>query len=124
MAQLDNIQNISFSTAFDIEFVAGSWEGSFALDKAIVTGFNPNTVEVDIAHGLDRRMFGIGLWSVDGDNWQDMNGRIVVGSGFGNIVNVIPVCTDDTLTIFAQNYSGTDYTVQYKVALLHREADE
>lgn len=117
MSLTSNIQDVEFSSAFDIDKIIGTFEGSFSAPS----GAAPERTTQSITTSIPESTLFQGIFSVDGgSDWHDFGADILSGSLLN--VTVSGRSNSDTFSVVADNFTAgggaTTYTVLYKVALI------
>jgi len=105
MSLTDNIQDVAFTSEYNIDKVVGVWEGNFdkATDTETRTGGIGSIYVYKIVHGQDRPVFTDLLWSEDGNNWVDGGSSLSGGN------TSISFSDSENIYIVASSASGTQW---------------
>lgn len=122
MSQISNIQDIAFSTAFDVDKLFDDrFSGSFSVGASAFPGSAGNVVTRSIANPRGVSVLPIMQFSTDNSTWYDAGAmRFVSSSSLANSRTLTATCytTSANIVIVAQNWTGSAITCYYRVLLI------
>ena len=116
MAQVDNIDDIKFSTAFAPDKVfPEKFSGSFTVDATSSAGTPKVTTEsMDNPYGEDVLPFM--LYSINGTDWYD--GGQAIQTGLSVTLSATAYTTPTQIVVVVSNFTTSSYTLNYKIGLI------
>ena len=116
MAQVDNISDIKFSTAFVPDKVfPQKFTGSFSVDATSSAGTpKVTTTSLDNPYGADT--FPFMLYSLNNSDWYD--GGQAIQTGISVTLSAVAYTTASSIVVVATNYTTSAYTLYYKIGLI------
>lgn len=129
MAQIDNIDNIAFSTEYPIDKVVGYYEDSFAIAAATTSPPIDVVARANDAniHGLGYRPKVDGVWSIDGTNYYPFGVPIITNIGTTSTASdfdaliAVGTTTSTQAIVRGYSYDQTARTIYYKMWLIYPE---
>lgn len=120
MSQVDHIDDIAFSTAFEVDKVFPiKPSGSFSVAGSASPGSTPNVVTSTVTNPYGEGVLPYMQFSTDGSTWYDAGAMKYVAGGTLDF-NFSATCytTNASLVIVGGNYNGSSQTCHYRVVFI------
>lgn len=100
---------------YPVDKIAFIEESSFAVNNGA-----PGSATKTVTHNLNQKCLTELVWSFDGgSSFQDVGVVDIDGDTFtGDTIHVTATCGTNTATIYAENSSGSNKTINYRIYLI------
>lgn len=121
MSQTDHIDDIAFSTAFEVDKVLpGSYQsGSFNIGATTTPGLVGNIGTHSLTNNFTENVLPIMIFSSNGNDWYEMSAvEFEPGGTFTFRLVATVYTTASNVVIVGWNFDNATITVHYKVVLI------
>lgn len=116
MSQVDNVDDIKFSTAFASDKVfAEKFSGSFSVTASSTTGTGRVTTQ-SLTNDYGADVLPFMLYSTNNSDWYDGGQAIQTTTSVS--LSATAYTTSSNIVIVVNNYTTSSYTLYYKLGLI------
>jgi hypothetical protein len=121
MSQVDHIDDIDFSTAFEVDKIFPTkFSGSFSVSGSSSPASAPNIVTSTITNPYGEDVLPVMQFSTDGSTWYDGGSmKYVSGTTLADLdFSATCYTTSTSIVVVAGNYNGSSQTCNYRILLV------
>lgn len=124
MSQVDHIDDIQFSTAFEVDKIIpdAKYNGSFTVGASSSAPFIGNVGTHSITNNLGENVLPLMVFSTDNTNWLEAGATEFSASSSLDVKSTATCYTTaSNIVVVGQNFTSGTLTFYYKIVLLSED---